>query len=1732
MNKIITIILFLSCIFQPVFGQTYGNEWIDYSQKYYSFKVYPQNVIPWRATETSNPTGIYRIDYQTLVNSGIPVQSFSSENIQIFGREREIPLYIEDGGDSSLDPGDYILFVTERNDGWLDSTVYVNKTDIGNPFYSLYNDTIEYFFTWNNYNNNLRYIEESSANISNFTPEEYVFYKHWVSYRYEYQEGVRLSQGSSSFYTIGEGWAHYKYNGIGGFNFNLGNNYIYYPYQNPGAPQVKFKAMSIGASNATYTGLGNHHIKWTIGPNNYVLKDTVWIGYKGVILTTDFPVTELPSSGLSNLKAQIIDDQGATTDYQSISYWQFEYPRIPIFGSQDKFYFEVENNPSSFIRIDLTSTLSNPIVFVEGGATPKKVEVITSGSTHQFLISNNTNGQRQRVFVQSSSTITNVDTLIAVNGNGFFTDFSTMSLEEALLIITHPALQSASDNYITYRQSPQGGGYNVIDANIIELYQQFGGGIKGHINGIRRFVHYIYNLSTKKPVGLLLLGKGIKQATVGGVTGTRNNPAYFAQSFIPSFGEPASDICITTGLEGTKKWVPLVPTGRVPAKNVTELQEYLNKVIEYEEEQDSTDIYNTPNKDWQKHIIHFVGGANPNQQIQFKNYMDAMANIISDSLFGGTVKSIYKTDSNPLTPSELNEITSRISKGVSLMSYFGHSTGTSSGFEINLDEPQNWNNNKKYPVMIVNSCYNGNIFQVGTSKSEDFVLIPDYGAIAYIASVNVGYDVYLNIYSNRLYKEMSAYGYAKTLSEQLSATINALETPVNSNNLYLETTCTQMILNGDPMLRLNWHVKPEIELLEEYVWFSPDDPDLTVDSISMHIKIKNLGHSITDTIRIEVIRDFPESEIDSVYHLKIPNLHYEREVVLKFPLQPNISLGINNFTISVDLPSFYDEVYDEIGNNQITKTLFLEFDGIIPVIPYKFAVIPDDSVTVMGSTTNPIADFNTYRFEIDTIDFEGNPSPFHRYALVSGLGGVKTVNPSDWILTSNNTQNQLVLEDSVVYFWRCVVDGDTNWRESSFQYIPNKVGWGQDHFFQFKDNDFSAIDYDRSTRTRNFIPKVSELTCFVEGATMDPFSSSYTINGIQQEYGVCTYAPMLHVVVIDPNTHKPWGTKWTNSTGTTFNPNHDFGNFNNESSCRNRVENYFLFREGVLQDLENFQDMVLNQVPDGHYLMIYSPFYTSYSSWNALDSVDMYATFAALGSDSIIPGRPEYPFVFFIKKGDLSSKIELVAQTDTENLDLLAYLYASGGGEEETPYIGPVAEWGSVHWKQDPMETPNTDTTILSIKVYDVGKSFQYQIDTAFTANDSIIDLANFIDASQYPYIRLKVNYKDTIQLTPAQVDRLHVLYSPVPEAAIDGTTAYTWSAMGDSIQEGENIQFAVDVKNIFTVDMDSLLINYWVEDKNNVIHPIAYPRQDSLRVGETLRDTITINTIGLNGESILWMEVNPYINGSTTITDQPEQEHFNNLLHLPFYVYPDDENPLLDVTFNGRHILNGDIVDPNSEIVITLKDDNEFLIMDNDADTSYFGIYLTDPLGNQKRIPFVDGTGTTVMQWIPANSQNKRFKIIWPAEFTTDGTYTLQVQGEDKSGNLSGDIEYLVNFEVIHESTITNLMNYPNPFSTSTRFVFTLTGSEVPDEILIQIMTVTGKVVREITEDELGQIYIGRNITEFAWDGTDEFGSPLANGVYLYRVKAQINGKDIKLRQSGADQYFKKQFGKMYLMR
>ncbi|RYZ18813.1 MAG: hypothetical protein EOO16_21545, partial [Chitinophagaceae bacterium] len=305
---------------------------------------------------------------------------------------------------------------------------------------------------------------------------------------------------------------------------------------------------------------------------------------------------------------------------------------------------------------------------------------------------------------------------------------------------------------------------------------------------------------------------------------------------------------------------------------------------------------------------------------------------------------------------------------------------------------------------------------------------------------------------------------------------------------------------------------------------------------------------------------------------------------------------------------------------------------------------------------------------------------------------------------------------------------------------------------------------------------------------------------------------------------------------------------------------------------------------------------------------------------------------------------------------------------------------------------------------------------------------------------------------------------------------------------------------------------------------PISLGRYKPLRAGDTITVNVPIDSRRLVGANTLYVDVNPD-------NDQPELYHFNNFIYKNFYVRGDSLNPLLDVTFDNRHIMNGDIVSSKPSIDILLKDESLWRLLD---DTSLISVQVQGPGTNDLRSYFFN---SDTLRFEPATTGagGNQARVRFRPGFTEDGEYTLIVTGKDKSGNGAGRMDYKVNFTVINKPMISNMLNYPNPFTTSTAFVFTITGSEVPQNIRIQVLTITGKVVREITKEELGPLRIGSNITEFKWDGTDQYGQKLANGVYLYRVVTNLNGQSLdKFTNKGekTDKYFNKGYGKMYLMR
>ena len=222
MKKIYFLILFFSVLHTAISAQAVGNEWIKYSQPYYKFPI--------------TKTGIYRITPTALANSGANFGNVNPRNFQVFGRGKELPIFVK--GENDLDGifngSDYIEFYAQRNDGWLDSLVYDSTTHVTNPYYSLFTDTAFYFLTWNTTFSNLRMtmVAADTSNSAQFLPEPFFMRERLKYFSDKYYQGESdISKVTDPEYTNGEGWMS-QYFGKGNalnVNFKTGKRY-------PGGP--------------------------------------------------------------------------------------------------------------------------------------------------------------------------------------------------------------------------------------------------------------------------------------------------------------------------------------------------------------------------------------------------------------------------------------------------------------------------------------------------------------------------------------------------------------------------------------------------------------------------------------------------------------------------------------------------------------------------------------------------------------------------------------------------------------------------------------------------------------------------------------------------------------------------------------------------------------------------------------------------------------------------------------------------------------------------------------------------------------------------------------------------------------------------------------------------------------------------------------------------------------------------------------------------------------------------------------------------------------------------------------------------------------------------------------------------------------------------------------------------------------------------------------------------------
>ncbi|WP_165871421.1 C25 family cysteine peptidase [Flaviaesturariibacter flavus] len=1679
MKKLLFCLLLLAGL--AARGQNYYNEWIDYSKTYYKFKV--------------GATGLYRIPQATLQTAGlggVPAQQF-----QLWRNGVEVPLYTSVAS-GPLSGSDYIEFWGLMNDGGPDSLLYRERRYQLNNRWSLETDTATYFLTVNAGANKRLATTANNVNGTTLAPEPWFLYTAGKYFKDLMNQGYAVNVGDymySSSYDRGEGWTT-------GY-ITTGNTMPWsfsglFPYTGAGAPKPLLVAAIAG--NAT-------------NPRNYRLTvngDSVLGGpvnfFNELVDSNRFEMSTI-AGGTANLN--ITNITSVANDRMVVHRYELTYPRLFNFGAATTFEFSL---PATAVGQYLQITN-----FSAGTAAPVLYD-LTNGLR---LVANTDVAGQFRFVLPPSATDHN---LVLVRGDGStvspitalqtrtFTDY--MQAQADYLIISNPILAAGAngsnplEEYRAYRASADGGSYNAKIFWFEDLADQFAFGIKNHPIAIVNFARFARNRFNVAPKHVFLIGKGV---VYNQARGNEANPLLPRVNLVPTFGNPASDNLLTAEPGSSQ---PRTPVGRLSVVNPAELAVYLAKVKQFELNQ-RTPSPLIASKAWMKNVVHLAGSTEPQLLSTLSTYLNQLKTIISDTFFGAKVTTFIKNSPNTVEQINNGELDRLFAEGISLITYFGHSAA--SHLEYNLNNPDQYNNPGKYPLFVALGCNVGNVYNFSTARlsaletiSEQYTMAPNRGSIGFIASSHFGITDYLQNLSRPLYYNLGVKNYGHTIGEIMMSAVADMFAVYNEGDFYARATAEESNLNGDPALRLNPHPKPDYVIEDPLVRVSPGFVSVADNSFHLTAQALNIGRAINQPVVIEVKRTFPAGNSQIIYRDTLPGIRYIDSVGIDIAIDPNRDKGLNRITVTIDPDNTTDEIYE--NNNSVTKDLFIYEDEARPVYPYNFAIVNRQNIRFVASTANPFASNRAYRMEIDTT--ERFNSALKVTTNLTSPGGILEFQPT------------ISFRDSTVYYWRVAEvanSGDQKWSNSSFIYIPgNDSGFNQSHYYQNLHSTYQRMHMDTVTRRFRFNEVTHEI--FLRHGLYPNTSGQANFYTVSVD-GIPTFGPgclydQLIFNVIDSNSFRPWLNQ-TTPTG---------GLYGSNALCNSGQRYNFLFMLNSAAQRKAAMDFI-DRVPAGDYVIMRSaasPTTNTYvDAWKA-DTLlygsgnSLYHRLYNQGFltlDSI--NRPRgYAIIFKKDRASVMPPVYYVQSVPSEPITFTAIPHTPDSmGTVTSPQFGPAAAWKRLLWDGASLETPRTDSVTLSL----LGIRGNGTVDTLMSGirpGQNDIDISS-VSAATYPYLSLQLNTKDTAHYTPWQLKYWRLLYSPKAEGAVAPNLLFQ---MKDTFDVGEPITLKMAFKNISDVAFDSLRVKAVVTDQSNVARTIPLGRYKPLVAGDTITVQVPIDSRRLVGTNTLYVDVNPD-------NDQPELYHFNNFIFKNFYVRGDSLNPLLDVTFDNHHIMDGDIVSAKPSIDIVLKDESRYRLLD---DTSLISVQVVGPTSNDVRT-YSFNSDTLRFEPATAGAGDNQATVRFRPGFTEDGEYTLIVTGKDKSGNTAGRMDYKVKFTVINKPMISNMLNYPNPFTTSTAFVFTITGSEVPQNIRIQILTITGKVVREITKEELGPLRIGSNITEFKWDGTDQYGQKLANGVYLYRVVTNLNGQSLDKftnKNEKTDKYFNKGYGKMYLMR
>ncbi|MCH9007771.1 T9SS type A sorting domain-containing protein, partial [candidate division KSB1 bacterium] len=409
--------------------------------------------------------------------------------------------------------------------------------------------------------------------------------------------------------------------------------------------------------------------------------------------------------------------------------------------------------------------------------------------------------------------------------------------------------------------------------------------------------------------------------------------------------------------------------------------------------------------------------------------------------------------------------------------------------------------------------------------------------------------------------------------------------------------------------------------------------------------------------------------------------------------------------------------------------------------------------------------------------------------------------------------------------------------------------------------------------------------------------------------------------------------------------------------------------------------------------------------------------------------------------------------------------------------IGPALQWKSVRF--DAVSSYQKERIRFNV----LGRNRNTgEVDTLLASLTQVesVDISG-IDAGVYRTINLQAVLESDDGLQTPRLNAWAVDFEPPSDLVVSRTSL---TAENDTLDFGKEVNLTLEAGNFGLSASDSFTVRIVASQSGESSQVVSEFTVAGLEVDQTAAYSAAIAPGDLLGRVTLTAT----IDAGDVI---PEINESNNTVSTEVWVERDTLSPAIRVTFDGRQVAEDDFVSARPNVVVEIRDRAGTVFQD----TSQVTIFL-----DQEKIGYGSGQAELIPQQDPEDA-NLRALVVFSPELA-QGEHEIEVIARDASNNLQ---YFRAQFFVSDQFVLGNVMNFPNPFSNSTDFTYTLT--QAADHVWLKLYTVSGRLILQ-----LDPLPGAAGFNSIHWDGLDQQGDRLANGVYLYKLIATRNDQQAEV--------------------